>query len=174
MLLILPVSYEFETSLSPKRAARKLDGDLIEHRPTINILSQGKFMKKYRGETVFYGCRTDAESFQVFHHTAKKRDGGSTGFYGKIEKSENGSRIYGKFRKPLYAYVFGTVWTLVLAFLILMLIALSEKTGAAACAVMWAVGIAIMFWDDKKKYIRAYLDSFPAVKDKVSEETDKG
>ena len=94
------MTYEVETSLSPKRVLRKLDGDLIEHRPTINILSQSKFMKNHRDDTIFYGYRTDAESFQIFHHTAKKRDGGSTGFYGKVEKTPNGSRIYGKFRKP--------------------------------------------------------------------------
>ena len=45
MLAIRPVTYEVETSLSPKRVLRKLDGDLIEHRPTINILSQSNFMK---------------------------------------------------------------------------------------------------------------------------------
>ena len=93
MLAIRPVTYEVETSLSPKRVLRKLDGDLIEHRPTINILSQSKFMKNHRDDTIFYGYRTDSESFQIFHHTAKKRDGGSTGFYGKVEKTPNGSRI---------------------------------------------------------------------------------
>ena len=91
MLAIRPVTYEVETSLSPKRVLRKLDGDLIEHRPTINILSQSKFMKNHRDDTIFYGYRTDAESFQIFHHTAKKRDGGSTGFYGKVEKTPNGT-----------------------------------------------------------------------------------
>lgn len=111
MLAIRPVTYEVETSLSPKRVLRKLDGDLIEHRPTINILSQSKFMKNHRDDTIFYGYRTDSESFQIFHHTAKKRDGGSTGFYGKVEKTPNGSRIYGKFRKPIYAYVVGVIWT---------------------------------------------------------------
>ena len=111
MLAIRPVTYEVETSLSPKRVLRKLDGDLIEHKPTINILSQSKFMKNHRDDTIFYGYRTDAESFQIFHHTAKKRDGGSTGFYGKVEKTPNGSRIYGKFRKPIYAYVVGVIWT---------------------------------------------------------------
>ncbi len=116
MLAIRPVTYEVETSLSPKRVLRKLDGDLIEHRPTINILSQSKFMKNHRDDTIFYGYRTDAESFQIFHHTAKKRDGGSTGFYGKVEKTPNGSRIYGKFRKPIYAYVVGVIWTVLVLF----------------------------------------------------------
>ena len=63
MLAIRPVTYEVETSLSPKRVLRKLDGDLIEHRPTINILSQSKFMKNHRDDTIFYGYRTDSESF---------------------------------------------------------------------------------------------------------------
>ena len=67
MLAIRPMTYEVETSLSPKRVLRKLDGDLIEHRPTINILSQSKFMKNHRDDTIFYGYRTDAESFQIFH-----------------------------------------------------------------------------------------------------------
>ena len=51
MLAIRPVTYEVETSLSPKRVLRKLDGDLIEHRPTINILSQSKFMKMATAQT---------------------------------------------------------------------------------------------------------------------------
>ena len=140
MLAIRPVTYEVETSLSPKRVLRKLDGDLIEHRPTINILSQSKFMKNHRDDTIFYGYRTDAESFQIFHHTAKKRDGGSTGFYGKVEKTPNGSRIYGKFRKPIYAYVVGVIWTVLVLFLTLMLVALEEKTGAVCFAAIWLVG----------------------------------
>ena len=137
MLAIRPVTYEVETSLSPKRVLRKLDGDLIEHRPTINILSQSKFMKNHRDDTIFYGYRTGTESFQIFHHTAKKRDGGSTGFYGKVEKTPNGSRIYGKFRKPIYAYVVGVIWTVIVLFLTLMLVALEEKTGAVCFAAIW-------------------------------------
>ena len=158
MLAIRPVTYEVETSLSPKRVLRKLDGDLIEHRPTINILSQ-----------IFYGYRTDAESFQIFHHTAKKRDGGSTGFYGKVEKTPNGSRIYGKFRKPIYAYVVGVIWTVIVLFLTLMLVALEEKTGAVCFAAIWLVGLFLMFWDNKKKFVRAYLDSFPPAVSKTDE-----
>ena len=38
MFLILPVSYEVETTLSPKKAARKLDREIAEHRPTLNII----------------------------------------------------------------------------------------------------------------------------------------
>ncbi len=161
MLLILPVSYEFETSLTPKRVARKIDGEIVEHFPTVNIMSTGKFMKKYRDETVFYGRRSSQTEFQIFHHQAKKRDGGTTGFYGKIEKTENGSKISGKFRKPLYTYIFGILWTLLIAFIPLTLIALGEKTGAVCFAALWLAGVFFMFWDNKKKFLRAYLDTFP-------------
>lgn len=98
-------------------------------------------MKNHRDDTIFYGYRTDAESFQIFHHTAKKRDGGSTGFYGKVEKTPNGSRIYGKFRKPIYAYVVGVIWTVLVLFLAIMLVALGEKTGAVCFACNMARGI---------------------------------
>lgn len=170
MFLILPVSYEFETSLTPKKAARKLNHDLIEHRPTINIMSQGRFMRKHKFETVFYGCRTSQYDFQVFHHMAKKRDGGSTGFYGTIEAAKNGSKISGRFRKPVYTYVFACIWTLLIIFLALMMFALGEETGAAAALIVWAAGTFIMFWDDKKKYLRAYLDSFPKAESRQNDE----
>ncbi len=169
MFLVLPVSYEFETSLSPKRVARKLDGELVEYMPTVNILSKGRFMKKYREESVFYGMRTSQTEFRIFHHTAKRRDGGSTGFYGKIEKTPNGSKISGKFRKPLYTYIFGGVWTVALVFFLLMMLALKQYAGVACLAGVWAVGFVAMFWDSKKKYIRAYLDSFPKPKNSGDE-----
>lgn len=161
MLLIMPVSYRFETTLTPKKVARKLDHELIEHRPTMNIMSQGRFMRKHRFETVFYGCRTGQYDFQIFHHMAKKRDGGSTGFFGKIEETENGSLISGSFRKPVYTYVIAALWTLITLFLALMMLALKEKAGALITLCLFAAGIFIMFWDNKKPYLRGYLDSFP-------------
>lgn len=163
MFSVLPVSYEFETTLSPKKAARKLDHDLVEHRPTINIMSQGRFMRKHRFETCFYGCRTSLYDFQVFHHTAKKRDGGTTGFYGRITESENGSLIRGSFRKPVYTYVLAVIWTLVTLFLALTLFALNEKIGALCTFGVFALGIFIMFWDNKKSFVKDYLESFPKV-----------
>ena len=48
MLLIIPRKYEFETTLTPKRVARKLDGELTEFRPSLNIMSTGKFMKTHK------------------------------------------------------------------------------------------------------------------------------
>lgn len=161
MFSFIPESYEFETSLTPKKVARKLNQDLVEQRPSLNIMSNGRFMRNHRFESCYYGCRTDQFDFQVFHHTAKKRDGGSTGFYGTIKKNENGSLIKGKFRKPVSIYIFAVVWTLVTLFMALVLFALEEKAGAACTLGIFAAGIFIMFWDSKKPMVKAYLDSFP-------------
>lgn len=163
MFSIIPQSYEFETSLTPKKVARKLNQDLVEHRPSLNIMSSGRFMRNHRFETCYYGCRTDQFDFQVFHHTAKKRDGGSTGFYGTIEPTENGSRIKGKFRKSISIYVFAAIWTLFTLCIALMLFAIGEKAGAACTLGVFAAGILIVFWDSKKPMVKAYLDSFPKI-----------
>lgn len=163
MLLVFPVTFEIETSLTPKRVARKLDGDLIEFRPTMNVLATGKFMKKHKDKTLFYGRRTSQTNFQLFHHTARKRDGSATGFYGIIQEVNGGSRITGKFRKPLHTYIFGAVWTLIILFFTLIMIAIKENTGAIAMSVLWLVGFALLFWDNKKQYLRNYLESFPPI-----------
>lgn len=166
MFSIIPVSYEFETSLKPKQVAKKLNQDLVEQRPTINIMSNGRFMRNHRFETCFYGCRTSQYEFQVFHHMAKKRDGGATGFYGVIEQSDNGSTIKGKFRKPVYTYVIAVIWTIITLFLALTLVAVKENTGAICFSGLFVLGIFVMFWDNKKPFVKAYLDSFPKAQDK--------
>lgn len=160
MLLIFPVTYEFETSLSPKRLARRLDGELTEYRPTLNVLSTGKFMKTHKTESLYYGRRT-ADSFELFYHQAKKRDGSETGFYAHYEKSKNGTRVYGKFRKPLYTYVFGAVWALITLFLALILYSLKENTGALVSLCVCIAGIILLFWDTKKPKLLAYLKNLP-------------
>ena len=98
MLIIIPRKYRFETTLVPKRVARKLDGELTEFRPNLNVLATGKFMKSHKFENVYYG-RREGQQFRVFYHRFKKRDGGETGFFGKYEKSEHGTLITGTFRK---------------------------------------------------------------------------
>ena len=158
MFSIIPISYEFETALSPKKVAKKLNHDLVEQRPSMNIMKNGRFMRDHKFESCYYGCRTDQFEFQVFHHQAKKRDGGTTGFFGVIEPTENGSIIKGKFRKPIYTYVFAVIWTLVTLFMELMLYALKENAGALCSLGIFAVGIFIMFWDNKKSLVKAYLD----------------
>lgn len=160
MFLILPVTYEFETTLTPKRVIRKLNGELVEYRPSLNIMSTGKFMKAHRFESIFYGRET-GEDFMLFYHVAKKRDGGGTGFYGHIEKTANGSKISGTFRKSKPTYVFAAIWTLVTLFFGLMMLALKIYAGAACCAAILLGGLFAMFFDSKKKYLLGYLDSFP-------------
>ncbi len=160
MFLILPVSYEIKTDIAPKKVARKLDHDLTQHRPTMNIMSNGRFMRNHKYESCFYGCRTGEYDFQVYHHKAKKRDGGTTGFYGTIVPIEDGCVIRGSFRKPLYTYIVAVLWTVVTIFLALVLFALKEKLGSACMLGAFAVGIFIMFWDSKKPIIKAYIDSF--------------
>lgn len=165
MFLIFPSKYEFETSLTPKRLARKLDGELTEYRPSINIFSVAKFMKKHRLDTIYYG-RREEDSFQLFYHKAKRRDGGETGFYAKFTETKNGTKIKGKFRKPVYTYVFGLIWTVIMLFLALMLFAVGEKTGTIVFLAVCIVGDGLMFWDNHKPFLMAYLDSLPKAEEK--------
>ncbi|MBR1392987.1 MAG: hypothetical protein IJ561_04040 [Ruminococcus sp.] len=160
-MAILPVSYEYRTTLSPKQLARRLDKELIEHRPSLNIMAQGRFMRAHKFESCYYGCRTSSEDFRVFHHTAKKRDGGSTGFYGKMIPEGSGTLIRGSFRKPVYTYVFAAVWTVVILLLALMSAGLKEWAAAGAFAVLWAAGAFLMLKDNKKSAVRAYIESLP-------------
>ena len=81
MLIIIPRKYRFETTLAPKRVARKLDGELTEFKPDLNVLATGKFMKSHKFENVYYG-RREGQQFRVFYHKFKKRDGGETDFFG--------------------------------------------------------------------------------------------
>lgn len=148
-----------ETSLSPKKLCKRLDRELTEYRPTLNIFSLGRFMRKHRYESCFYGCRRDDHRVVIFHHQAKKRDGGASGFFGVIEKTENGSRLVGKIRKPLSAYISAAVITLVCVFLMLMAAGLREFLAFGLFAGILTVSLFLILFDDKKKYIEAYLES---------------
>ena len=159
MLSFIPQAYEFETALTPKQVARQLNKDLVMYHPSVNIMANGRFMREHRFESCYYGCRTGLFDFRVFHHTAKKRDGGSVGFYGRIEPTDNGSRIKGKIRKPVLTYVFAAIWTILTLFIAIMLLAIGEKIGALCTVGIFVVGIIIMFYDNKEAIIKAYLDS---------------
>lgn len=148
-----------ETSMSPKKLCKRLDRELTEYRPTLNIFSLGRFMRKHRYETCFYGCRRDDYRVVIFHHQAKKRDGGASGFFGEIEKTENGSRLKGRIRKPVSAYVSAALLTLIAWLLILMCAGLREFYAMGAFSGIWAVALFLMMFDNKKKLIEAYLKS---------------
>lgn len=160
MLLIIPKKYEFETTLPPKRFARKLDGELTEFRPTLNILSTGRFMKSHKMESLYYG-RREGERFQVYYHRFKKRDGGETGFFGTYERSQHGTLVRGKFRKPVMTYIFGIIWTLLTLLSALVCLSLKQQYGAIACGALFLVGTFFLFWDTKSSYLQGFLDGFP-------------
>ena len=174
MLLIIPKKYRFETTLSPKRVARKLDGELTEFRPTMNVLATGKFMKSHKLESLYYG-RREGDKFRVFYHKFKKKDGGETGFFGTYTKSEHGTLIEGSLRKPVSTYVFGIIWTLLTLLSGLVCLALKQEYGAIACAVVFLAGVFFLFWDTKSSYLYSYLDGFPRYEEdeQSSEETQE-
>lgn len=160
MLLIIPKKYEFETTLPPKRVARKLDAELTEFRPTLNILATGRFMKAHKLQSLYYG-RREGERFQVYYHRFKKRDGGETGFFGTYEKTEHGTLIKGKLRKPVMTYVFGAIWTLLTLLSGLVCLSLKQEYGAIVCAALFLVGMFFLFWDSKLTYLYGFFDGFP-------------
>lgn len=157
MFSVFPKRYSFETSLAPKKLVRKLQGDLVEYRPTMNILSTGRFMKKHKLESVYYG-RHDGSSFELYYHRMKKRDGGSTGFYGKIIKTENGTLVKGWFRKPVYAYVFAVCFALACLICAVGAYAAETLTGAYVFLGLGLAGFLLLLWDNNETYLRAYLD----------------
>ena len=65
MFLILPKKYETETSLTPNRFARKLDGELTEFVPSLNFMAVSKFMKKNKTRSLYYG-RREEKTFALF------------------------------------------------------------------------------------------------------------
>ena len=160
MLIIIPISFEHESEASIKRIARRLDGELIQKRPSPNVMANSKFIKKYKTQSVFYGCRSGEDKFSVFYHEAGKRDTGSIGFYGRLQKSGKGTKISGHFRKPLSAYIFGAVWVVITFLFALIALSLDNTAACIAGAVLLLIGVFILFFDKgKKKVIRAFIES---------------
>lgn len=160
MFIILPVSFEHESSGSVKQIARKLDGELIQKRPSANVMANSRFIKKYKTQSVFYGCRSGEDRFSVFYHEAGKRDTGSVGFYGKLTKNGKGTKISGHFRKPLSAYIFGAVWVVITFMFALIALSLDNTAAFIAGAVLLLLGVFVLFFDKgKKKVIRAFIES---------------
>ncbi|WP_028508819.1 hypothetical protein [Ruminococcus sp. NK3A76] len=160
MLIILPVSFEHESSGSVKQIARKLDGELIQKRPSANVMANSRFIKKYKTQSVFYGCRSGEDRFSVFYHEAGKRDTGSVGFYGKLTKNGKGTKISGHFRKPLSAYIFGAVWVVITFMFALIALSLDNTAAFIAGTVLLLLGVFVLFFDKgKKKVIRAFIES---------------
>ena len=156
-------NYSVTVQLTKKKLKKRLNSDLVEYKPSMNVLSMGRFMRKHKMESIYYG-RVSGDNVQIFYHKAKKKDGGMTGFFGKITEKDDVCELTGKFRKPLYACISAVV-------LILLCIACAVGTFAAGswqgALVFLAVGAAggfVMLYDNYKKYLKKYLDGLAAKK----------
>ena len=97
-------NYSVTVQLTKKKLKKRLNCDLVEYKPSMNVLSMGRFMRNHKMESIYYG-RVSGDNVQIFYHNAKKKDGGMTGFFGKITEKDDVCELTGKFRKPLYAYI---------------------------------------------------------------------
>ena len=160
MLIIIPISFEHESEAGVKRIARRLDGEMIQKRPSANVMANSRFIKQYKTQSVFYGCRSGEDRFSVFYHEAGRRDAGSLGFYGRLQKNGKGTRISGHFRKPLSAYIFGSFWVLITALFALVALSLDNTAACISGLVLLILGVFILFYDKgKKKVLRAFIES---------------
>ncbi len=154
----MPEKYTIKTDLDKKKLLKKLRGSMVEYRPSMNILSTGRFMRAHRTESVYYG-RIEGDKVMMFYHKAGKRDGGSTGFFGKITENGDGCTLSGSFRKPTYAYVTVGVYILLTLLCALGAYAGGSNTGALVFLGLGVLGAAVMLWDNSKKMLRSYLES---------------
>jgi hypothetical protein len=161
MFLLFPKKYSIETTLTPSQCRKKLNRELIEYNRKPSLIAVNGFIRKHRYECCYFGNWDKSGKFELFYHRAKKHDGSSAGFFGRIEKTENGSRITGKIRRTAAVAVVAVLWTLVSAVLILTLIALKEYEGTACTAAVFLVGLALMLYDGSESYLKSYLESFP-------------
>lgn len=157
---LIPEKYAVCTSLSKKKLVKRLRGDLVEYKPSMNVLSTSKFMRLNREKSVYYG-RVVGDRVQIFYHRAKKRDGGSTGFFGRIEETADGCQLVGKFRKPLYAYVSAGLVILACILCAVGTLAAGSALGAAVFLGLGAVGGFFMLYDNHKRKLKKYLSGLP-------------
>ncbi len=161
MFLLFAKKFSAETSLTPAQCKRKLRCDLISYTRRPSLIAVNGFIKTHRSESCFYGDLDKNGRVEIFFHRAKKHDGASAGFFGKIEKTEHGSRISGKLKRTAAVGIAAAVWCILLILLILTLISLKIYDGAACTAVLFAVGAALIAYDGSENALKSYLDSFP-------------
>jgi hypothetical protein len=150
-------NYSITTGLNKKKLKKRLNCDLVEYKPSMNVLSMGRFMKKHRTESLYYG-RVDGNNVRIFYHKAKKRDGGNVGFFGKIIEKDDGCELKGKFRKPLYAYISAAVLIVLSVLCAIGTYAAGSWQGALVFIAFGAGGGFVMLYDNYKKYLKKYLD----------------
>ena len=153
----MPEKYTVDSVLPKKKVLKKIKGELTEYRPSMNVLSVSKFMRNHRDESIYYG-RVSGDKVQIFYHKAKKRDGGSTGFYGTVTEEDGGCTITGSFRKPLSAYISAGIFLLASIFCALGTYAAGSKEGALVFLGIGIAGAFVMLYDNHKKYLKKYLE----------------
>lgn len=161
MFLLFPKKYSIETTLTPSQCRKKLNRELIEYNRKPSLIAVNRFIKNHRYECCYFGNWDKSGKFELFYHRAKKHDGSSAGFFGTIEKTENGSRITGKIRRTAAVVVVAVLWIVISAMLILSLAALGEYEGAACTAAVFLIGLGLMLYDGSESYLKSYLESFP-------------
>lgn len=161
MFLLFPKKYSIETSFTPAQCRRKLNGELIEYNRKPSLIAASQFLKKHRFECCYFGSWDKSGKVEIFYHRAKKHDGSSAGFFGRIEKSGKGAVITGKIRRTAAVVTVAVLWTIVSILLILSLIALKEYEGAGCMAAVFLIGLGLMTYDGSASYLKAYLESFP-------------
>ncbi|MBQ8965702.1 hypothetical protein [Ruminococcus sp.] len=157
----MPEKFTVRSGLTKKKLLKRISGDMVEYRPSWNILSTGRFMRAHRTESVYYG-RISGSEVELYYHRAGKRDGGSTGFYGTVSETEEGCVLTGRFRKPVYAYVTAAVFVVLALLCALGTYAGGSSTGALVFLGIGALGAFAMLWDRSKKQLKTYLSSFGA------------
>lgn len=156
----IPEKYTADVALSKKKLIKRLRGDLVEYKPSLNVLSTSRFMRMHREESVYYG-RCSGDRVQIFYHRAGKRDGSSTGFFGRIEERGGGCRITGTFRKPMYAYAMAGLLALVCILCAVGTYAGDSPKGAAVFLLLGAVGVFMMLFDSHKARLKKFLNGLP-------------
>ena len=164
-MVLIPEQYTAEISLSKKKLVKRLKGDLVEYKPSMNVLSTSRFMRIHRDKSIYYG-RCSGDKVQIFFHRAKRRDGGSTGFFGRIEETGSGCRLTGRFRKPMYAYILAGLLVLACVLCALGTYAGGSAKGAAIFLLLGVVGGFLMLFDNHKAKLKKYLRGLPKTESK--------
>ena len=139
---VIPEKFVLESTMSRKQVINRLEKKMVKYTPSMNVLSTGRFMREHKEESIYYG-ECSGSKVKLFYHRAKKRDGGTTGFFGTITETETGCTITGHFRKPLYAV--GTY-------------AGGSWQGALVFLGIGAAGAVLMLADAHKKYVKSCLE----------------
>lgn len=159
MFVIFPKKIEVESPLTVKQCRKKLRRDLVEYQRKPSLIAASRFIKRHKSEDCLFGS-VDGSKAEIFCHRAKKHDGSSAGFFGRIEKNGNGSKLVGHIRRTAAVTVCAVVWTLFSLLVVLSLIAMKEYEGAVCVGAIAAAGFCLITWDTSEKKIREYLSEF--------------